>query len=281
MKKSFWVWRRQIAESQSELWMERLDWVGAQRVLVLARPGSRRARLEVYGSNRREADRLQREHGGKIFPVTSKQLLPAAPRRPIRIKDRLYVAGDTKTVAALEKKVPGARVLLIPASMAFGSGEHATTGMVLRHLGKSRQLVESATVLDLGTGSGILALAALALGARQVWAMDNCPDCIRISRENEQVNFGRRAIRWQRSELDAYAPQAAFSLVTANLFSDLLISQSTAIWHMVAPAGALVLSGILATQADGVIRAYRKQGARLRCRQRKGKWVMLAFSRSK
>lgn len=279
MKTSLWVWRRQIAEAQAEFWLEQLEWVGPQRVMVLARPGSVRARLEVYGSNRREADRLTKQYGGRVRAVAKKELLPPASSRPIRANRSLYVVGDTKTEQSLRKKVAGARVLLIPASMAFGSGEHATTGMVLRYLGKSKKLVESANVLDLGTGSGILALAARALGARRVVGMDNCPDCIRISRENEKHNFGDSKIRWHRAELGVFDPKANFSLVTANLFSDLLIAQSASIWQFLAPGGTLLLSGILHPQAAGVVRAYRQKGARLICQQRKGKWVLLAFAR--
>lgn len=274
-----WVWRRQIAEAHAEQWLEQLEWVGPQRVMVLARPGSIRARLEVYGSHRREADRLLKEYGGRVRAVAKKELLPPAPSRPIRANRSLYVVGDSKSVQTLKKKVPAARILLIPASMAFGSGEHATTGMVLRYLGKSKKLVHDAQALDLGTGSGILALAARALGARRVVAMDNCPDCIRISRENEKSNFGDSQIRWHRAELGAFDPKAVFSLVTANLFSDLLIGQSASIWKCLAPGGTLLLSGILHPQAAGVVRAYRAQGGKLICQQRKGKWVLLAFAR--
>lgn len=279
MKKTFMIWRRQIPVADADAWIETLTWVDPQRVLILSKPGAVRARLEVHGSNPQEARRLVKEHGGAMIRLPKGELLPADKNRKIRVNARLYVVGDKKTGQLLRKKNPGVRTLLIPARMAFGSGEHATTGMVLRHLGAMGKQVESSTVLDLGTGSGILALTARALGAKKITAMDNCPDCVRIAKDNERANFSRAQIHWYCSELNSFAKPGRFSLVTANLFSELLIQNAKRIWNFVAPGGTLVLSGILNAQGPEVIRAYRKLGAVLNRQRRRGKWVMLAMGK--
>lgn len=279
MKQVNWVWRRQITADQADFWFEQLAWIEPQRMMIFCKAGAKRGRIEIYGSDLRERNRLLKEHGGKLHRLLKKHLLPPAPRRPIRVKGDLYVVGDQKSARALRKKSPGTRTLLIPASMAFGSGEHATTGMVLRYLGKERRRIASVKrALDLGTGSGILALAARELGAAKVFAMDNCPDCVRISRENEAANFQSRMIQWSRADLESFAPKGQFDLVTANLFSELLITNARRITGFVAPGGALFLSGILKHQATGVICAFRKEGVKLEDQLRRGKWVMLAFS---
>ncbi len=274
-----WVWRRQIPAAQTELWLEKLAWLDLQRVIVSSKPGAIRSRLEVYGSSAVELRRLLKEYGGGKHAVSQKKIIPADRNRRIRVHSSLYVVGDRKTGAALHRKYPSVRTLLIPAGMAFGSGEHATTGLVLRQLGKERRQLDRAAVLDLGTGSGILALTTRAMGAEKIIAMDNDPDCVRISRNNEHANFPKSTIRWKRAGLDEFDPGRTFNVVLANLFSELLITNAERIWTWVAPQGRLLLSGILKTQSNEVVRAFRKQGAKSTIRRRRGKWMMLEFIR--
>ena len=160
--------------------------------------------------------------------------------------------------------------------MAFGSGEHATTFMLLRALAQRSDL-EKAVVLDLGTGSGILALLARRRGGRRIVATDFDPDAIRTARTNERLNFPDAQIQWRVADVRRLRARGRYHLVLANLFSGILIAAAAVIAASVAPGGELWLSGILRTQSDEVARAYRKIGLKFIGRKSRGKWVMLHF----
>jgi ribosomal protein L11 methyltransferase len=134
-------------------------------------------------------------------------------------------------------------------------------------------------VLDLGTGSGVLALAARLLGARKIVATDFDPDAIRTSRENEALNFARPEIRWQVGDVNKLRAGARYDLVLANLFSGILSDAATRIAGCVAPGGELWMSGILASQQREVIAAYRGQSLQLQETRRRGKWVLLQWAK--
>ena len=136
-----------------------------------------------------------------------------------------------------------------------------------------------AKVLDLGTGSGVLALAARLFGARKIVATDFDPEAIRTARQNEALNFSRPLVRWQRGDVRQLRATSRYDLVLANLFSGILIEAALQICACVAPEGKLWQSGILRSQQEEVMAAYRRQGLRFDRVVRRGKWVMLQWSR--
>jgi len=174
--------------------------------------------------------------------------------------------------------------LHIPHGLAFGSGEHATTYMLLRELTRredwSRSTSRRTTVLDLGTGSGVLALTARLLGARKIVATDFDPDAVRTARQNETLNFAEPQVRWRCADVKKLRAMVRYDLVLANLFSGILSEAAPQIAGCVSGSGELWLSGILDSQKDEVNAAYRKQGLRLIEARRRGKWVMLQFARA-
>jgi ribosomal protein L11 methyltransferase len=134
-------------------------------------------------------------------------------------------------------------------------------------------------VLDLGTGSGVLALAARLFGARKIVATDFDPDAIRTARENEALNFAQPLIHWRRADVRKLRATVRYDLVLANLFSGILIEAAPRIAGCVSPGGELWLSGVLASQEKEVASVYCGQGMQLIRAFRRGKWIMLRLAR--
>jgi ribosomal protein L11 methyltransferase len=143
------------------------------------------------------------------------------------------------------------RVVVEPA-MAFGTGDHPTTGLCLEALDLFLQRLPGASVLDVGTGSGILAIAAHQLGAGLTVATDNDPIALRTARENAIAN---QVVIDVRPEIPG---EVKFDLVLANILSNTLIELAPELARAVAPGGRLVLSGILTGQVEEVTRVYRR-----------------------
>ena len=166
--------------------------------------------------------------------------------------------------------------------MAFGTGHHATTQTCLEAietLCTQESLPEQA--LDLGTGSGVLAIALAKLGAPSIWATDIDPDAIVEARQNAAVNDVAGAVHvsdeslTQRNELPA-----SFQLVVANIFASTLIAYCPAITQAVLPTGHAILSGIQCDQAASVLTAFGAPHWRLIQELPKDDWVTLVLRRN-
>jgi len=143
----------------------------------------------------------------------------------------------------------GVRVVIEPG-LAFGTGDHPTTGLCLEALDVFLQRNPDAAVLDVGTGSGVLAIAARKLGAGLAVGTDNDPVALRVARQNAATNG---TVIDLRSEI----PEGVeFDLVLANILANTLVELAPRLTHAVAPGGRLVLSGILADQVAEVAAAY-------------------------
>lgn len=169
---------------------------------------------------------------------------------------------------------------VIPAGLAFGTGQHATTRGCLEALDAlKRRGAVFRNVLDLGTGTGLLAFAAARLWPpAQLTASDIDPVSIDVVRENAARNGVRRthlvvADGLTHRDLVARAP---YDLVVANILAQPLIGMAPMIAASVAHRGTLILAGLLDTQADAVARAYRRQGMRLMSRGT-GEWPVLVM----
>lgn len=149
---------------------------------------------------------------------------------------------------------PDGLLVIVYPSTGFGTGHHQTTRLCLGLL-QQHVDVSGRRVVDLGTGSGVLALAAWRLGATDIEALDYDEDAIVNARENLRLNGAGQAITLRQADLrtEAVAPG---DVVTANLTGALLLAQASAIAGLVRPGGTLILSGILAAEVDAVSAAF-------------------------
>ncbi len=182
-----------------------------------------------------------------------------------------------------DPRSPGRITLNLDAGMAFGSGEHGSTRLCLRALERVARRYPPGSprrILDLGTGSGILAIAASRLLHRPVLATDIDPWSVRLARQNAKANLVgglvrvRRADGWADPSVRALAP---YDLVLANILARPLMRMARHLAAHLAPAGTVILSGLLATQAPTVLTAYRQCGLRLAFRADDGPWTALTM----
>jgi ribosomal protein L11 methyltransferase len=179
--------------------------------------------------------------------------------------------------------LPGGRIRIeIDAGQAFGTGHHASTAGILTILDGLVSRYAFRRILDLGTGSGVLAIA-LAKALRQpVLATDIDPVSVAVASENARRNGVGHTVRTITAAGVAHPvirSRAPFDLVVANILAEPLRRLAPDVVPLLAPGGMLVLAGILTTQSSRVIAAYRAQGARLvRARNREG-WTTLVLRR--
>lgn len=150
------------------------------------------------------------------------------------------------------------RVIVIEPSMGFGSGHHESTRLCLRALQELK--LSGRTVLDIGTGSGVLAVAAAMLGARDVLGIDADADAVQAARDTVERNDVADRVRVQHASLDEPSLAPA-DVVLANLTGALLQRSAGAVGRLVAPGGVLVTSGFTVDDAPRVRDAYKSLGS--------------------
>jgi ribosomal protein L11 methyltransferase len=176
-----------------------------------------------------------------------------------------------------EPPPPGAAEVVIDPGMAFGTGSHPTTSLCLAALSDLLAERPGASVLDVGTGSGLLAIAARKLGAGRVAANDEDPVAVEVARENAARNGAALELTVEPLE----AIPGTFDVVVANILANVLVALAPVLAAKLAPGGVLLLSGILAPQEDEVRRAHVAAGlAPVPARERRdGEWSLLALTR--
>ncbi|ERS82379.1 50S ribosomal protein L11 methyltransferase [Halomonas sp. PBN3] len=176
--------------------------------------------------------------------------------QPLQMGQRLWIVPSWHAPPE-----PGAVNLHLDPGLAFGTGTHPTTALCLAWLDglAVSEALDGQAVLDVGTGSGILAIAALRLGAARAVGTDIDPQALTASRDNAERNeVAEAALRLCYPEqLD---DAEAFPIVVANILAGPLVELAPMIAGHVAPGGRLALSGILEAQAEAVLEAYREQG---------------------
>lgn len=166
---------------------------------------------------------------------------------PLQIGKKLWICPAWEKIA-----VTGTVVLLNPG-LAFGTGTHATTSLCLAWLEKNIKSKES--LIDYGCGSGILAIAALQLGAQQAWAIDLDPQALEATSANAKLNHlsGSQLTTATPNQL----PPWQADILVANILAEPLIKLAPLFARLIKPGGKLALSGILETQTEAVITAYQ------------------------
>ena len=198
----------------------------------------------------------------------SQQNLP-----PITV-GRITVVPSATNHTNPKSQIPNHICIVIEPSMGFGTGHHVTTRLCLEAL----QTIDlgGATVLDAGTGSGILAIAAVHLGAARAIGIDDDADAIQAARENLSLNPGGR-VAFEIGDLRSM-PLDPADVVTANLTGALLVQSASTLLAATRPGGALVLSGLLAPERDDVVRAF--EGVTVAWEREEDGWVGLVVEKT-
>ena len=166
---------------------------------------------------------------------------------------RITVAPAAEMSSESRIQHPATLSIVIPPSMGFGTGHHATTRLCLAAL--QAVGLSNRTVLDIGTGAGVLAIAAARLGASGAVGIDIDTDAIQAARENLALNPAARGVDFQVADLRAASLSPA-DVVVANLTGALLVGAAGSLAALVRPGGVLIVSGLLTEERDRVLGAF-------------------------
>lgn len=192
--------------------------------------------------------------------------------KPIEIGEKLVI------VPMWEDYTPGPGKVTVKMDpgMAFGTGTHETTALCAEMIEK--HLPENARVLDVGTGSGILAIICSKLGAREVDALDIDENAVRVAKENCVAN-GVSNINCRQSDLIADA-KGKYDVICANIVADIVIRMSENVGSFLATGGTVIVSGIIETQAERVLKAFSEKGFVCFDKADKNDWNAFVFKKS-
>lgn len=270
------LWSKLAGVKWIDSWEERF--AGNPNFVLEYLKGGRSVRLQVYCGTREESEEIFQNFGGSVREVKEAEWMksPEVPK-PLKIRDVFLVTAESgaEKLEALQEAHPGRELISIPPEMAFGTGDHATTSTCLRFLVDIARERKGArwTVADLGSGTGLLAIAAAKLGANEVWGCDFDPFAVGVAKRNIQRN-GTPEIGMDEQDVLKWRPRkGGYEVVVANLFSTVLIEAWPVVAKALAPGGSLVVSGILASQAWEVFEAAAGEGLGFTKVVKKGKWV--------
>jgi ribosomal protein L11 methyltransferase len=271
------VWRKLSSEKWLDSWQERLAFLGWDRLVTTQFAGSRRVRLEIFDITEADSAVLLKRFGGEVRNLkhsTADWVRTFVLKKPISIRGRLRIVNsEPSSSAPLDIKT-----IYIPANLAFGTGEHATTAGCLRLLADIAPRRGDWDFLDAGTGTGILAIAASRLGAKRVLAFDFDATAIRVAKANARLNKLQIA-KIFRADVLSYAPEGLFDIVAANLYSDLFRKAAYNLWPALKPLGKLIVSGLTRDQVENVANQIRAIGGEIELKRTRGKWVTLLAAR--
>lgn len=194
--------------------------------------------------------------------------------KPLRVGRRLLIVPSWEEVQPLPEDI----VLHLDPGMAFGTGGHETTRLCLELLEQimdDMPLLLSPSVLDLGTGSGILAMAAVQLGAGRVCAVDIDPQAVEVARENLAANGLAEQVECSTAPLESMTD--SFDVILANILAEELVRLAPFLSERLAPGGSLVLSGILGEKEELVRSGFAPQPLKYLKTLHAGEWVALLY----
>ena len=216
--------------------------------------------LAAAGLAATEAFRIERVEDADWVRLTQSQF------NPIPITPRLWIVPSWHTAPD-----PEAINIALDPGVAFGTGAHPTTRLCLRWL--TETVTPDADVLDYGCGSGILAIAAMKLGAQRACGIDIDPQAVQAAQQNAQQNSVE--ITWATAEQDVAGPA---QIVVANILANPLTVLAPLLARLTRSGGQIALSGILVEQADAVLEAYAADFTMTRAATDEG-WVLLTGRR--
>ena len=194
--------------------------------------------------------------------------------KPRRVGKSFWVTPPWLTPAKFRSR----QVITIEPGLAFGTGTHATTRGCMEFIEQVAATLSDRrfTALDVGTGAGILAIAMVKLGAKQVWAIDNDAVALKVARENLRANNALARVRLSDGKLGSI--RRRFSVVVANLTAETIVELAAALKKKVSTNGYLILSGILSQQVDAIMRRFRERFRVVR--QKRGReWATLLLQK--
>jgi len=188
--------------------------------------------------------------------------------KPLLIQRRLLIRPSWIRKSAPKK----CAVVVLDPGLSFGTGQHPTTRFCLEQLVAHRNPTLSQAFLDVGAGSGILAISAAKLGYTPVHAVELDPQAVRIAVLNARKNRVAKSVSIICKDLARFRPRFSYDLICANLIFDLLIETRRKLVGFLNPGGHLVIAGILRSQMTRVIRAFSESGAKTISRRAEAEW---------
>ena len=275
------IWSKLSSPKWEDAWQERFHSEGQTNAVITEVKGGKSIRIEVYCEEREHAEAIQKLFGGSVRELKQENwaAMKPPPRGPIKIRQNLVVTEEAEpaAIARVREAHPGREVIAIPAQMAFGTGDHATTATCLRILVDIAKGMDGDqwSMLDVGCGSGILAIAAGKVGADPVEGFDYDPHAVGVAVENAERNGVAERVKFEERDLLGWKPGRGerWSCVCANVFADILAAAAPTLAKVVAPGGHLVVSGILREHADECLAALRAEGFDFTEIKTVGKWT--------
>lgn len=271
-----WVWSKLSGSKWEDAWEDRF--YGNPNAVISQVKAHKTIRVEVYTETEQEALEIQKQFGGSVRKLVHKNWAAhkQPKRKPIRIRSEIIISNEESKKARqqLEREFPGRHIIQIPAEMAFGTGDHATTSTCLRLLVDIAKERKSASwsMLDLGTGSGVIAIAAKMLGAQECLGMDFDPQAVKVSKGNVKRNLVDK-VDMKECDVLKWHPDRKWPVVVANMFSSILQQAFPTIVESMTSDADLIVSGILYDQWEETEECAKREGLIFQKVIRRGKWV--------
>lgn len=284
-----WVWHKTAAKEHESEWQERLaSFPGA---VISEGFAAERIVMDVYSETQEELLVLMALHGGKVEAVATTDWVAAtAPENvpPLIIRDKLVISSseEPQVLEELRQRYPKRHILCFPAERAFGTGNHATTSTCLRLLcdfaARMKREGREWKLIDIGCGTGVLALAGLRLGAGHALSFDFDPAAVEVAQRNLTRNGAAEGIELFQADVFEWAPRPGeeAELVLANLFSTVLQKAFPRILPAMKEGGTLIISGILRSQAEETLQAAEAAGLRVQRVIKRGKWTTAQLTKA-
>ena len=283
------VWSKVSPVSKQSILEERFLGLAQTNAVITELPGKKRFRIEVYCNDKNDAQKLLNEFGGKLSKLQIKdwaKLNGSSERPPIKIRNRLIITDSNKKseIKRISKIFEGRDVISIPAALAFGTGDHETTSTCLRLLvdlaKEYKRNNKKWSLCDIGTGTGILAIAATMLGSEKVECFDFDSNAIKIAKRNILRNQTTNICIYE-ADLFEWKPKKkkCWDIITANIFANVLNANLSKIFNALESGGNLILSGILREHENSVIKSAERTSLTDPIIYRKGKWVSMHYQK--
>lgn len=261
---AFWCFEASTKPSQREDISDRLAELTSSPVIESEILKKKRVKFTVYFPKRREAEKLLSAWHLKVPGTISARIFKLSDwktrwKRDIKarkVTPRLWIIPSWDKA----RLKPGEKAIYLDPGLAFGTGLHPTTRFVLRLIDRHSSRIGS--FIDVGTGSGILAIAARRLGARRVRAFDFDSEAVRVSKENFKRNRVS-GIQIEQASLEKFRSQEKFDFVAANIETDILLNNKNRLLSLLKPEGFLALTGIGTPKRQKVLEAYRSRRLKL------------------